>query len=702
MRPLLLALSLSLLPAADFATELPLAGTLGVGPAFDAVVDGRHLYSIAGGALHIADISRPAKPVLIGKLAGLGHVRQLVVRNHIAYVTAREDGFFLIDVKNPRRPTLITHYDTIELATGLAISGNFAYIACRQAGVEIVDIANPRRPRHLSTIRVGEGQSLAASPNGYLFIGVWRARQLVIVDARNPRQPSIVSTTPLDGYGDGVAIRGNIAYVATGHHSTASTEAWPNPDMPGYGQGHGLEIFDVSDLRKPALLSRTKTRVYYGLYMDTWRVRLSGNRAYLNDTYNGVFILDIADPRQPRFLAHRQLPVVPGRGDGDLPVDPKPSPAVGLAVAKDFLYVAGAWSDVHIVPAPGLATPLDPPPPSTLSPLPSNPPPDPRFQTYNPGGQVYAVDLWKSSPDNGPATLLVAAGMAGLRVVQAGEKFTELAHYPTAGFASSVAHRAGIVYVAEGLGGLGIYRETPAGKLEKAGNYRVPNQSVQQVVATPDGRHVLLHVGMNRLHIVNVTNPATPTLALEDLHPGLFYLRAIPPAFAADRFSMVTWTVSGPFLYEVSGIDKPRFTGFQYPFRIGTENGAAPDGPNWLVTTAGKYFLLAPGETRPPKEMTLVSIPGVDLSGKPTLFGDTLFTANALTGQVHAVDVADRARPRLLASALLPEHPGHIVAWNGAALIPAGYQGLLLWNYRDASAASIRASSRISAPPSPR
>ena len=323
---------------------------------------------------------------------------------------------------------------------------------------------------------------------------------------------------------------------------------------------------------------------------------------------------------------------------------------------------------------------------------------------------MYHGNLLMPSPDTGGiayiifrSILLVAAGMAGLRVVKAGATFTEIAHYPTAGFASSVAHHANSVFVAEGLGGLGLYRETPAGKLERVGTYRLPNLSVQQVVVTPDGRHVLLHVGMNRLHIVNVTNPASPTLALEDLHPGLFYLRAIPPAFAAGRFSMVTWTVSGPFLYEVSGLDKPRFTGFQYPFRIGTENGAAPDGSHWLVTTAGKYFLLAPGESRPPKDLPLISIPGVDLSGKPTLFADTLFLANALTGQIHALDVTQRDRPRLLASALLPEHPGHIVALNnGAALIPAGYQGLLLWNYRDPSAANTRANSRISAPPSPR
>ncbi len=149
------------LPAADlprgpYGKELSLAGTLGVGPAFDAVAHGNYLYVLAGGALHIAELKDPAHPRVVGKLGGLGHVRQLIVRKGIAYVTAREDGFFLVDVRQPESPAIITHYDTIELATGLAIAGDIAFIACRHAGVELIDIANPKRPRHLSTLRVGE------------------------------------------------------------------------------------------------------------------------------------------------------------------------------------------------------------------------------------------------------------------------------------------------------------------------------------------------------------------------------------------------------------------------------------------------------------------------------------------------------------------------------------------------------------------
>ncbi len=519
-----------------------------------------------------------------------------------------------------------------------------------------------------------------------MYIGVWSTRELVIADIRDPRRPVQVSSTTLDGYGDGVAIRGDIAYVVTGHHSMGSGTVRPTAGQPGYATGHSFEIYDVKDRAKPQLLSRVKLPIFYGLYMDTWRVRLAGNRAFVNDTYNGIFVFDVADPRQPRALAHRQLPVVPGIGDGDLPVPAQPGPAVGLAITKDWMYIAGAWSDVHIVPATGLATPMDPLPPFRLRPVKGDgPQQDPQFSSYRPeGGQVYAVDLWKKESD-GQATLLVAAGMAGLHVVRLGEKFERLAAYPTQGFATSVGHSGEVVYVAEGMGGMGVYRAGVDLRLREIARYRVPGYSMQQVVASPGGNRVLLHVGMNRLHILDVSDPAKPVRAMEDLHPGLFYQRAIPTGFVANRYSLVTWTVSGPFLFDLNPAAPPQATGEQYPFRIGTENGATPDGDGWLVTATNKYFHLAPGEKRSPRDIGLIGIEGHDLNGKPTLFGNTLFIANALTGRVLALDVSTRNRPKLLSTVLLLEHPGHVLELNGKALIPGGYQGLLVWNYRSGS-----------------
>ena len=58
---------------------------------------------------------------MLGQLGGLGNTRQVVVSRNVAYVTAREDGLFVVDVAQPTQPKLLCHYDPIELATGVAI-----------------------------------------------------------------------------------------------------------------------------------------------------------------------------------------------------------------------------------------------------------------------------------------------------------------------------------------------------------------------------------------------------------------------------------------------------------------------------------------------------------------------------------------------------------------------------------------------------
>ena len=120
--------------------------------------------------------------------------------------------------------------------------------------------------------------------------------------------------------------------------------------------GAGTHFFDVSDPAKPLFVSRIKTRPFYRIGMDMWDVMVAGDYAFLGDTYNGVFVVDISDLEHPRFVGHRQLAPVPRTIDGLDTGERLPAPVGGIALAKDTLYVAGAWTDLHVVDATGLAT----------------------------------------------------------------------------------------------------------------------------------------------------------------------------------------------------------------------------------------------------------------------------------------------------------------------------------------------------------
>ncbi|MBC8876878.1 MAG: hypothetical protein H8E44_46210, partial [Planctomycetes bacterium] len=354
--------------------------------------EGDTLFVIGRGKLHAADISDPASPEVVGSLDGLGNTRQIEVHRGVAYVTAREDGLFIIDVRRPESPVLLCHYDTIELATGIALSGDVAFVACRTAGVELVDISEPKRPVHLSTVRTGEAQSVVAR-NGILYAGVWGSRELVVCDVTNPHEPAVIASAPLDGNGDGVTLRGNYCFVATGHHA----RGWRRSEgeaSPQYGMGHGLEIFDISDPAKPVFVSRIKTRRFYRIGMDMWDVMVAGDYAFVGDTHNGVFVVEISDLKKPRFVGHRQLAPMPRAIDGIDTGERLPTPVGGIALAKDTLYVAGAWTDLHVVAAAGMArAPEREPDRGPRTAIAREPRSDPRFRVYRPEGQVWSVAM---------------------------------------------------------------------------------------------------------------------------------------------------------------------------------------------------------------------------------------------------------------------------------------------------------------------
>jgi hypothetical protein len=410
-------------------------------------------------------------------------------------------------------------------------------------------------------------------------------------------------------------------------------------------------------------VSRIKTPRLYSLGMDMWEVTIAGKYAFVADTFNGMFVVDVSDPGKPAFVAHRQLEFVEK--------EKKHSFVGGLALAKDHIYVAGGYTDLHVVAAPGLAVPLTAEPDRAPTIPPEVPADDPQFRVYKPDGQVYAVAFADD-------TALVAAGAAGLHAVQLSPEIKMLAEYATDGFAMDVKVLGDKVYVAEGKGGMSIWRRKGDASLECLGRYEVKGQSIKQVVVPAPGRYALLHVGPSALHIVDVSDPAHPKLALKDSRLGLLYGYQITDGLLDGRYASCFWHVTGFYWYDLYGGPAPVYTGDNYAQRMSGENGTALIGKNMLVTYGGKYFLLSPKETRPPEALPKFGIEGRNLDGKPSVFGTTLYVSNRYWGRVSRVDISSLEAPKLLNAVDLDGNPGVVVEHNGKMVIPAGYQGLLV------------------------
>jgi hypothetical protein len=598
----------------------------------------------------------------VGELGGLGSTRQIELFGHLAGVTAREDGLWLIDVSNPARPQLLSHYDTIELATGIAMSDHVALVACRQYGIEQIDISDPRRPRHLSTFRTGEAQSVFLQ-EGLAYIGDWGTRELVICDLHNPWRPAPVAHLALDGFGDGVFVRGKTCFAATGHHSRNMRQRLPTD--PAYGLGHGLEIIDVSNPQQPKLIARAKLPRLYRQSYDMWDVQVSGNLAVVGDTHNGIYVFDIRDLAHPVPVGYHRLPVC-GR-------EQLPDAVGGFAIGPDCLYVAGAQSGLHTLALPGIR-----PIPATTERLdvPATRPADelkaPARVAYRPAGQVHEVAVDPATGD-----VWVAAGTAGLHHLRLDSPGSGKRVAATQGVVFSVDARGGLVAAGEGMAGLSLWRPT-AGSLELLGRYRSPRGGIGQVCIAPDKQYAVVHAGPNVLEIVDIRTPQEPNRVLDDQHIGLFYRTPFSHGFLPDGRFGVLWHASGMYIFTVSGEPGPRYAGWTIPGAVNFAGGMAACGDRFLVTTNGGYALLADGQTTVAADRDLVRIARHRLEGKPSVFGTTLYVAQRWKGIVEAVDIAVPRQPKLRWSLTVEGNPGPVEELAGQAVIPAGYEGVIV------------------------
>ncbi len=650
-------------PGPEFGPELK-ARALGLGPTMDVAVEADFAYVIGQQRLLILSGVRSGKFERVGELGGLGHVRQIAVARGHAFITAREDGVFIVDVRNPRRPRLANHYDTAELATGVAVSGDVLAVSNRFAGVELIDISRLATPRLLSTVRVGEAQSVVFHGT-WLYAGTWSERAVAVIDVSDPRRPAHVRSVPLQGNGDGLDVRENLLAAATGHHARSAGER-ATPGDSRWGHGHGIEFFDVSKGGEPRWLSGLKFPPFYRLSRDTWGVVLQGRHAFVNDTHNGFFLIDVRDPAHPRFAGYHQLPTV---REGD------PSPAVGLAVDAGRAFVAGADDDLHLVETPVTESTHVRANVRLRIPRAAASTGAGQLPTYQVDGSIRAVKVWRDNQ------LLVAAGSAGVHVVRIVDgRFERVAAYATTGFARDVAIQGDVVYVAESLGGVSRWVRQENGSLRRMGAYAVSGKSIHQITLVDGGRFAFLAVGADTLQVVSLGSDGDVKLLFEHTPPsGLFYREPFSPVSADGRRILVQWHTMGLFEFAVEG-DTVKATGYRFPHAMDTECGVAPWRDGWFATSRGGFFPLSVGEVRAPTEIGRTRIENKGLPGKPVIDGSTAYISNPFLGDVSALDLSQAGNPRLISRLQLIGHPGRVCLHEGKALVPAGRQGLLLWD----------------------
>lgn len=269
-----------------------------------------------------------------------GAAVDVFVSGGYAYVSALRDGLAIYDVRSPASPQRVAVRLPSEGDAWLQarLKGSVLMVASALRGIILFDVSDPSAPRQLRTLpdTAVEVQSLLVDGERLFAVSPTPRAEVLLYDVSRPDQPTLqsrfvvadsdptVGELPMD-----VAVQGNRLYIS--HWS------------------YGLVVADVTDLRKPTLLGSYRypkaasrsvavgtlgSRTLAFELSESWdgRVRvldvsapegigqvgefrlrpevaphamsLVGTRLYTAWYQEGLRVLDVSVPSEPRQVAH--------------------------------------------------------------------------------------------------------------------------------------------------------------------------------------------------------------------------------------------------------------------------------------------------------------------------------------------------------------------------------------------------------------
>ena len=642
-------------------------------------LEGNVLYTGTSGKIMVYDVTTPMSPVLKKEVEFPGSPRQIQAYNGKLYVTARATGVWIFDITSPLNPTLVSRFDSIELATGLEIAGNCMFVGQRQNGVEFVDVSDPTRPQHIHAFKTSESQSVVYT-DGYLYSGEWGGGKITIFKADNLANIQNLGTVNLWGVGDGVTVRGNRLYASTGHNAKNGSPRIGNDEEPytsdNDGKGHGVEIWDISNKAAPVRISRVNFDIFYLSGTDCWTNRPSGDgkTLFCADVYNGLYVVDITDENNPKII-------------DSWCEDHKPKgqnyPVTSVAVGDKVLYMTLGSSG-------GGLYAIDCPRANRLVRDKGTLPTNESYRHQYTTSSSSKFNAWMPTRRGAVRAavpygdvLFVGCGQAGLATLKIG---TDGKPYAVAEmdipFAGGVAIKGNRLYVSEGEKGVGVYKIGSDSNCtltrecyildalysKASGRYScwlsIPNDNYL-ASANRDGGWQFVNIG---------GTSASPTYTFrKTLSENVNYNKYIAEKVCTgDKLAYATR--NGLCWIDLSSTSSVSYV-CNSNLKVSLSEGATEFKDGSALFIKGGYFnKIASGAT----EVGEVSSAKLN-SGIPRWDGgDKILVCHYLDFKVSLHNVSSVTNATKIFEETTVGHPEPGTFWNSKAVVPCGYQGLLV------------------------
>jgi hypothetical protein len=268
----------------------------GPGYTFNVRVTGTTAYLIRQDGLHIIDTSDPANPVQLGlyRRAHLGYSNdvKLVDANGKHYAVIADYDVDVVDVTDPANPSLVAtihenaHTDFVEQRDGKI----YVYFGTYDGTCPIYDLTNPEAPAKLGSFSVnGMLVHDLSIEHGIAYLNAWD-QGFFVVDYTNPAMPVQLGNWPKTPTRTS---HSNWTTTINGRHIALHGEE--NYDAK-------LDLVDVDPNSATFMQSFAtwQTRSYISIH----NLMAFGTKAYFTYYQDGVRVLDLSDPTQPKPLGY--------------------------------------------------------------------------------------------------------------------------------------------------------------------------------------------------------------------------------------------------------------------------------------------------------------------------------------------------------------------------------------------------------------
>jgi hypothetical protein len=194
---------------------------------------------------------------------------------NLAYVADDFGGLIVIDISNLNAPAARDTLLKAGLSHEVLVQGGYAYVASEGVGLKVLDVSDPRFPREVGSVDSTRtvGTNTVAVRDSFAFIG-WVTHPLLrVVDVSDPCDPRKVAPCDLFNPAEAMVWRDSFLYVA---------------------EIARLQVVDVARPRQPSLVGTC-------LVGDLHQAGLSlqNDLAYVAGPYDGIYVVDVSDPRNP-------------------------------------------------------------------------------------------------------------------------------------------------------------------------------------------------------------------------------------------------------------------------------------------------------------------------------------------------------------------------------------------------------------------